>query len=201
MARREGPVRARWHVVGLTSLACISLGAAACLGSVNRIYDDGESGLDAMAEASVANDVTAENADGGGAADVTVDETGPSEAGNLDAPPEAESGQAYTCPGQTQPVTSCAGCGNNPVECVFCGQDGGHPGVCGAKGGYCSSSAPPNAAVCNCVGLNPAFCVAPSQVCTMIGPGDYCQACGEMGSDGRPCKGGGKCSAATGTCS
>jgi hypothetical protein len=203
MARPEGPVGGRWRVVALTSVATISLGAAACLGSVDRNYDDGETGTDAVAEASAADDVTtAESAaDGGGGADVTVVETGPSEAGNLDAPPEAQSGQVYACPGQSQPVTSCAGCGNNTVECVFCGQDGGHPGVCGAKGSYCTSSTPPNSAVCNCAGLNPSFCVAPNQVCNMIGPGDYCQACGEMGSDGRPCKGGGKCSESTGICS
>lgn len=129
-------------------------------------------------------------------------EVGPpvdADAGPPDAPAEVgPTGQTFACNGQQ--VTSCANCANNPIECVFCASDGGHPGVCGPGNQYCSNSAPGGAMVCNCPGGNVAQCPGPSQVCSYVFNSWYCQACGEMGSDMRPCKDGGQCNGMTLTC-
>jgi hypothetical protein len=206
MAGRRPAARERGRAVVVTTLATVLLGAASCLGSVDRIYSDGGAGpgnVDATVDAVAFDVLAAEGSDGGGGSqDVTSAETStPESGGPVDAATDAEAGggQVYMCNGQ--PVTSCGSCGNSTVECVFCGPGGSHPGVCGPKGMYCTSSAPPGASVCECPGNNLASCVAPFQACVMIGATDYCQTCGEMGSDGRPCKGGGTCNAATGTCS
>jgi hypothetical protein len=186
------------------SMALAALGAAACLGGVNRVYDDG--GADEAVPDVASPDTTTGGADGGGeagadaaAGDATVLEGGPAEAGvTPDAPSEAEAGPVFLCNGQ--PVTSCAGCaGGNTVGCIFCAPDGSHPGVCGPKQ-YCQNVAPPGAAVCNCPGSNTSSCPAPFQVCTTIGPTDYCQTCGEPGSGTHLCKGGGTCDEASGQC-
>jgi hypothetical protein len=136
---------------------------------------------------------------------MVIEEMAPAETSPpVDAPAEVATGQTFSCNGAT--VTSCAACANKPTECVFCAFDGGHPGVCGPQGMYCNGSAPSGANVCTCNGTGMgslAQCPAPFQVCTYVMgfPGMfYCQTCGEMGSDMGMCKGGGRCSAATGTC-
>jgi hypothetical protein len=201
----------RWRALA-AAIAVVAGGAAACMGSVDRVYDDG--GNDAASDTAPAPDVASGGADGAGGADASIDvpddgpndasapETAPQEASVApDAPPDVVTGQVYSCNGQ--PVTSCAACGNNTVECIFCAADGGHPGVCGAKGQYCQTSQPPNASVCNCPGTTgAASCPAPFQVCSTIGfpPTNYCQACGELGSGNEACKGGGTCNQQLGTC-
>ena len=193
--------------------ALVALGLAACLGSVDRNYvsaDGGSEGSSAMGDDATV-DAPAESSpgtDAGGAQDadaMAVQETAPPDAGPPidasppdDAQPEVGTGQTFSCNGQT--VTSCAGCQGNPLECVYCANDGGHPGVCGPAGMYCTGSAPPNAAVCNCPGGNAGQCPAAFQVCTYIGGAFYCQTCGEMGSDMEPCKDGGHCSGMPPTC-
>jgi len=191
----------RWSVLAAANVA-VWLGAAACLGPVDRVYDDGGAVDAAGAIDAWEPDTSGGGADAGGGdgsvyeagSDVATQETStPPEAS-----PEAAPGQQYSCNGQM--VTSCASCGSDTTECVFCAQDGGHPGVCGPKGTYCQMSAPANAAICTCQGLKLGSCVAPFQVCVMYGPSDYCQTCGEMGSEGYACKDGGTCNAASGTC-
>jgi hypothetical protein len=201
----------------VAAIALASLGAGACLGGVNRVYDDGGSG--GGTDSSVGPDTAGGHAEGGAGGDASSDvasdvvtagegaapEGAPAPDAPADAAPdaaaeaEAEAGQTYLCNGQ--PVTSCASCGTQPVECVFCAFDGTHPGVCAPKGQYCQNWAPPQTNVCQCGGNNLSACIAPFQVCTLIGPSDYCQTCGEMGSGGHACKGGGTCNETTGTCS
>lgn len=208
MARTESARHgARRTLAAITTMA--ALGATACMGSVNRVYEDdaslapdatSASAEDGSFDASASSDADAPN---DAVSDVAPAEAAPEEAGNTaDATPEAEAGQVYTC-NNGEPVSSCAQCGTDTTECVYCAQDGGHPGVCGPKNTYCNNSAPSGAAVCTCSGTSGAStCVASFQVCAVIGfgPTEDCQTCGEPGSNGHSCKGGGTCDQTTGTC-
>lgn len=205
MARMHGSLRAL--------AATILLGAAACMGGVSRVYDDGgaadatagdtgvqgadgssSGGDDATQTAEAAVDATGDGAVDGGAPDGAAGDTGVAH----DAAPEAEAGPTFLCNGQ--PVTSCATCAGNPIDCVFCAADGGHPGVCSQKQQLCINSTPQDSAICTCQGTSPAGCPAPFHVCTPYGGTSYCQTCGEQGSDKKPCKGGGTCDEAAGAC-
>jgi hypothetical protein len=205
MARFRSRTGARALALGVGAVALVA-GVAACLGGVNRVYDEG--GGPASSDGSIAQDgvgaeddvVTGAEAgdDGSGAqGDGPAGEAATADGGSADAPHEAEAGAVFTCNGQ--PVTSCATCPANPVECVFCATDGGHPLVCGPKM-YCQNVTPPGASVCSCPGNNVAACAASTQVCTPFGLNDYCQVCGETGSGNHPCKGGGTCDEASGAC-
>ncbi len=200
---------------------------AACMGSVDRVYDDGgaPSGVDSSIDGRAAGGglEAGESGSGSGSggvdattdattdgatdatSDATKDAASDAAAGNdvqaesghpPDAASDAATGQTYACGGQQ--VTSCAGCASGTVDCVFCGQAGSHPGVCGSKSQLCSQSTPAQSTTCNC--QNDGDCPAPFQVCTPFGPQSYCQTCGENGSDGKTCKGGGTCNASSGQC-
>jgi hypothetical protein len=191
--------------------ATILLGAAACMGGVDRVYDDGgttdasvgDTGIQGADGSSGGGDDATQPseaaADAEGAVDGGVPDGAPSDTGVVhDAAPEAEAGPTFLCNGQQ--VTSCAGCpGGNTVECIFCVIDGGHPGVCGPKM-YCQNVTPPGATVCVCPANNLNACVEPFQVCTNIAGQSYCQTCGENGSGNHPCKGGMTCDEASGIC-
>jgi hypothetical protein len=188
-------------------MAALLAGMSGCLGSVDRVYESADGGAatpsDATTESSVAPDAptldVAQPGDSGTVADATFDVVVTPDAGvEPDAAPDAGAGQTYQC--GTQTVTSCSSCTGTTLDCVYCGAGDTHPGVCGAPNMYCSSSAPNGAAVCNCPGNDLGSCVAPFQVCTNIAGTFYCQSCGEMGSDMKPCKGGGTCNQATKTC-
>jgi hypothetical protein len=210
MARTD-PAPHRFRLSPAALIALASLPVAACLGGVNRVYDDGGTG--APTDGSVAPETASGSADGSGDDGTSIDatndvasdmstggetaapETGPP----VEAGPETGTGQTYLCNGAQ--VASCASCTSGTLDCVFCGQAGTHPGFCGTKGQYCQNSAPPQTGPCTCGGGNVAACPAASQVCTFITNQFYCQSCGEMGSGTHACKGGGTCNEQTGTCS
>jgi hypothetical protein len=183
-------------------MALVSFGGTACLGAANRVYEDGTATDASVASDSSGGGPEASSSDTGFSNDVVLDtsnaEAAAQEAGIVvDSGPDVQSGQVYSCGGNQ--VTSCTTCGTTPIDCIFCSTaDGGHPGVCGSKSAYCQSSEPPGASVCNC--LNAGQCVAPFQVCSNIAGVNYCQTCGELGSSGHPCKGGGTCNETTGAC-
>jgi hypothetical protein len=207
------------HLLRRSPAAAAALAAlcfAACLGSVNRVYDDGGTG--APSDGSVAPETASGSDDGSGGdgsssgaasdasndvgPDVAKSEVGSPETGPApDAATEAATGQTYACNG-TQ-ISSCAACSSGTIDCVFCMGPGGdpHPGVCGTKGQYCQSVAPAPASVCTCPGNNVSACPTPFQVCAFAVGQYYCQTCGETGSNGHLCRGGGTCNEQTGTCS
>lgn len=211
--RGRGSQVGRWALLFATGSAG-AFGLAACLGSVDRTYANGsEAGSTTGDDATLDSPAeVAPGMDGGvsqdGDADaMVIEENAPTETSPplTDAPVEVgPTGQTFSCNGTT--VTSCANCTGKPVECVFCASDGGHPGFCGAQNMYCINSVPAGAMACTCNGGaqgNVGQCPAPFQVCTYsggIGGMFYCQTCGENGSNMEACKGGGHCSASTGTC-
>jgi hypothetical protein len=99
----------------------------------------------------------------------------------------------YTCGSVT--TTDCSTCPSNPVSCVYCTFTG-HVGFCGPEGTLCLDDGPPAGSFpCGC--LSNSGCLAADQIC--IAPN--CESCGEPGTDGQGCKGGGTCDEATSTCS
>jgi hypothetical protein len=205
MARKHGRLR--------VLAATILVGAAACMGGVDRVYDDGgttdaslgDTGIQGADGSSGGSDDATQPAEAAvdgadvGAVDGGAPDSAPSDTGVVhDAAPEAEAGPTFLCNGQQ--VTSCATCpGGDTVDCVFCAAGGAHPMFCGPKM-YCQNAAPPGASPCNCPGGNVAGCSAPFQVCSLIAGQTVCQTCGESGSGNHPCKGGGTCDEASGTC-
>jgi predicted small lipoprotein YifL len=115
-------------------------------------------------------------------------------------------------------VKSCAGCPGRPIECFACAQNlrenANAVGTCETTSSWCLSgdytNAYPGAAGegvhCDCSNRNEKNCVGDKQVCIPAPPpeisgiDDWCLTCGEPGSGGLTCKGGGSCDLKSATC-
>lgn len=106
-------------------------------------------------------------------------------------------------------VQTCAGCPGRPIECFACHRDSREPkdavGTCEPATGFCldgdyAKAFDGDGEHCDCSDTKVANCVGPSQVCIPVGSTDWCLTCGEPGSGGQTCKGGGTCDLKTATC-
>jgi hypothetical protein len=100
---------------------------------------------------------------------------------------------------------SCAGCGGNRIECFDCDSNRQNPvGTCQPfdAGSYCIMGSNYPNLHCGCANKNdPTPCPGETQVCGDIAPFTIaCMTCGEPGTDGLACRGGGACSQDEATC-
>lgn len=121
-------------------------------------------------------------------------------------------GARYLCGPTRICAAGCASCTDlarvaMPIECIACDDNQSNPlGTCGYDNatGFCLSGDYSRAyrggagAHCDCNDTKVANCLGRSQVCLQNGGTDACVTCGEtgQGTNGLPCKGGGKCNAA-----
>lgn len=101
-------------------------------------------------------------------------------------------------------VDSCSACdaggAGAPVSCAAC-SFGTLQTACAPSATQCSADI--NSGACSCTGGDAGACPLSTQVCS---PGDAglanaaCLTCGQSGTDGLQCSGGGSCTQATGAC-
>ena len=111
---------------------------------------------------------------------------------------DAPSGPAIAWFCNNVPVADCTECGTrtNPPEthpCVDCADGGGLVGHCTRPGVSCGIV---GGEICPCANNDPATCPMSYQTCA----GSGCETCGDLITDGQPCKGGGTCNADAGVC-
>jgi hypothetical protein len=140
----------------------------------------------------------APSGDSGSPEDSGKDTSSPRDASDSSPPPD--SGFVFTCGSGT--TDNCETCGESIVGCLWC--NGGSPvGFCIPVGTSCDDNVPPgtpkSAAACLCDFPSTSSCLGQSQGCVFAGKG-YCLTCGQKGSNGSTCKGGGTCNEAEATC-
>ncbi len=149
-----------------------------------------DGGLDASGEAG--KDAPGADAPG----DASIDSPGTPEAGT-DAGDSGSGGMTYACDDGGTTTDCLTGCSGKPVACVFCAAFNPNEGFCGADDTSCSDpSLPFGYGACSCF---LGGCVASNQICSGFYAYD-CLSCGEPGTDGQSCGGGGTCDQSTATC-
>jgi hypothetical protein len=93
-------------------------------------------------------------------------------------------------------IADCSSCTGETIDCTYC--PGGVPlQVCILDPGACATATPK----CPCADGDAGDCPAANQVCTMMGSGSgVCGTCGDPGTQGKTCGGGGTCAMSSGTC-
>ena len=174
----------------LVALSCFSFGLVQACGDDTTTPPDGST------------DGTVNDAPG---QDVVTQDTGTQDTGTGDSATGDGGGTdggggtlTYVCDVDGGTVTSCAQCTGFPEPCAYCdtADASNVVGHCLQQGQNCGGGAPNNFGACGC-GTDAGNCPESYQVCRAQG----CRTCGESGNtDGLACKGGGSCTANTGTC-
>jgi hypothetical protein len=111
-----------------------------------------------------------------------------------------DTGFVFTCGKDT--TDNCATCAGNIVGCLWCAGGSLSAAFCIPVGGQCDEDHPPGAKgqACPCDLPDPSTCLGPNQVCYDDKGTGYCVTCGQGGTDGYACQGGGTCDKDDATC-